>query len=154
MAGKSESALSKLPGTPRFMGRIRRVHFVGVGGAGMCGIAEVLTSEGYRVSGSDLTESKVTRHLERMGVEVRIGHDATYVRDADVLVVSAAVPPTNVEILEARAQGIAVIPRAEMLGELMRYRVGIAVAGTHGKTTTTSMIAAIFEQPARIRPTS
>ena len=111
----------------------------------MCGIAEVLASEGYSVSGSDLLASSVTRHLERTGVCVHLGHDASHVRDADVLVVSAAVPPTNVEVLAAREQGIAVIPRAEMLGELMRYRIGIAVAGTHGKTTTTSMIAAIFE---------
>lgn len=146
MTGKPQSSLIKLPGTPRFMGRIRCVHFVGVGGAGMCGIAEVLASEGYRVSGSDLHETKVTRHLERVGVQVHIGHDAARVKDADVLVFSAAVPPTNVEILEARQRGIAVIPRAEMLGELMRYRVGIAVAGTHGKTTATSMIAAIFEK--------
>lgn len=145
MSSKQHLSLMKAPGSPRFMGRIRRVHFVGVGGAGMCGIAEVLASEGYSVSGSDLQASSVTRHLERMGVRVYIGHDAAQVRDADVLVVSAAVPPTNVEILEARRKSIAVIPRAEMLGELMRYRVGIAIAGTHGKTTTTSMIAAIFE---------
>lgn len=131
--------------SPRFMGRVGRVHFVGVGGAGMCGIAEVLVSEGFKVSGSDLEASMTTRHLERVGVQVHIGHSAAHVRDADVIVVSAAVPPTNVEILEARSLGIAVIPRAEMLGELMRYRIGIAVAGSHGKTTTTSMIAAIFE---------
>lgn len=111
----------------------------------MCGIAEVLASEGYTVSGSDLAVSAITRHLEDAGVRVHIGHDASNVRDADVLVVSAAVPPTNEEILAARKQGIAVIPRAEMLGELMRFSIGIAVAGTHGKTTTTSMIAAIFE---------
>ncbi len=129
----------------RPMGRVRHVHFVGVGGAGMCGIAEVLVSEGYSVSGSDVQDSTTLRHLERAGVRVFVGHDAAQIADADVLVVSAAVPPTNVEILAARAQGVAVIPRAEMLGELMRYRVGIAVAGTHGKTTTTSMIAAIFE---------
>ena len=129
----------------RFMGRVRRVHFVGVGGAGMCGIAEVLASQGYSVSGSDLHASSVTRHLERTGVCVHIGHKASQVCDADVLVVSSAVPVTNVEVVAAREQGIAVIPRAEMLGELMRFSIGIAVAGTHGKTTTTSMIAAIFE---------
>ena len=142
---KDRPSLVEAPSNARFMGRVKRVHFVGVGGAGMCGIAEVLASEGYSVSGSDLLASSVTRHLERTGVCVHLGHDASHVRDADVLVVSAAVPPTNVEVLAAREQGIAVIPRAEMLGELMRYRIGIAVAGTHGKTTTTSMIAAIFE---------
>lgn len=152
MAGSHHLSLMKTRGGARFLGRIRRVHFVGIGGAGMCGIAEVLASEGFRVSGSDLQATSVTRHLERMGVRVHIGHDAAHAREADVLVVSAAVPPTNVEIIEARSQGIAVIPRAEMLGELMRYRVGIAVAGTHGKTTTTSMIAAIFES-AGVDPT-
>ena len=129
----------------RFMGRVKRVHFVGVGGAGMCGIAEVLASEGFAVSGSDMEASATTRHLQRVGVEVQIGHKREHVRAADVVVVSAAVPPTNVEIVHARALGIAVIPRAEMLGELMRYRIGVAVAGSHGKTTTTSMIAAMFE---------
>ena len=138
-------APATLPTSLRFMGRIKRVHFVGVGGAGMCGIAEVLASEGFEVSGSDLEASMTTRHLQRMGVEVHIGHERAHVRASDVVVVSAAVPPTNVEIVEARALGIAVIPRAEMLGELMRYRIGVAVAGSHGKTTTTSMIAAMFE---------
>ncbi len=136
---------SRLPTNLRFMGRVKRVHFVGVGGAGMCGIAEVLANEGFAVSGSDLEASATTRHLQRVGVEVHVGHKREHVRNADVVVVSAAVPPTNEEIAEARALGIAVIPRAEMLGELMRYRIGVAVAGSHGKTTTTSMIAAMFE---------
>jgi len=133
------------PTSLRFMGRVKRVHFVGIGGAGMCGIAEVLASEGFEVSGSDNEASAATRHLQRVGVKVHISHKRSQVRDADVVVASAAVPPTNVEIAEARVLGIAVIPRAEMLGELMRYRIGVAVAGSHGKTTTTSMIAAMFE---------
>ena len=145
MMAENLPLLQFAPASSRFMGRVKRVHFVGVGGAGMCGIAEVLASEGFAVSGSDIVSSMTTRHLQRVGVQVHIGHAAAQVRDADVLVVSAAVPPTNVEIVEARALGIAVIPRAEMLGELMRYRIGIAVAGSHGKTTTTSMIAAMFE---------
>lgn len=142
---KEGPSVVNVPMKARFMGRVRRVHFVGVGGAGMCGIAEVLASEGYSVSGSDLEATPVTRHLERSGVRVHIGHDASNIGDADVLVASTAIPPTNEEILAARKQGIAVIPRAEMLGELMRFSIGIAVAGSHGKTTTTSMIAAIFE---------
>ncbi|WP_237066184.1 UDP-N-acetylmuramate--L-alanine ligase [Microbulbifer guangxiensis] len=126
------------------MRRIRRIHFIGVGGAGMSGIAEVLQNQGYEVSGSDLKESSVTRRLRDLGVQVQIGHSADNVSDADVVVNSSAVHEDNPELVAARENRIPVVRRAEMLGELMRYRYGIAVAGTHGKTTTTSLIASIF----------
>ncbi len=126
------------------MHKIKRIHFVGIGGAGMCGIAEVLCNEGYSVSGSDLNESKVTEHLKSLGVTVYLGHDGAQVHGAGVVVVSSAIKPDNPEILEAKSQHIPVVRRAEMLGELMRYRYGIAICGTHGKTTTTSLIASIY----------
>lgn len=126
------------------MRRIRRVHFVGIGGAGMCGIAEVLKNQGYQVSGSDIVNSPVLDRLRQHGVSVTVGHLAESVQDADVVVSSSAIKDQNPEIIEARARRIPVVPRAEMLAELMRYRHGIAVAGTHGKTTTTSLIASIF----------
>jgi len=128
----------------RGMGATRHIFMVGIGGAGMSGIAEVLIGLGYIVSGSDESESKTLDRLRALGVQVHLGHKSEYVSDVDVLVVSAAVPPTNPECLAARAQRVPVVPRAEMLAELMRYRFGIAVAGTHGKTTTTSLIAAIL----------
>jgi UDP-N-acetylmuramate--alanine ligase len=128
------------------MRRIRRVHLVGIGGAGMGGIAEVLLNLGYRVSGSDLTENVMTRRLAELGAEVRRGHSAACVQDADVVVVSSAVRADNPEVLAAREQRIPIVQRAEMLGELMRFRYGIAVAGTHGKTTTTSLIAALLAE--------
>ena len=128
------------------MRRIRRVHFVGVGGAGMNGIAEVLVNQGFDVSGSDLRESRVTRHLGKLGVKVFIGHDAAQVDGVDVLVVSTAVSENNVEVLAAREARIPVVPRAEMLAELMRFKRGIAVAGTHGKTTTTSLAASLLAE--------
>ncbi len=130
----------------RPMRRIRRVHFVGVGGAGMCGIAEVLANQGFEVSGSDQQESRSTQHLEKLGVKVFIGHAAAQVEDVDVLVVSTAVPADNPEVLAARAARIPVVPRAEMLAELMRFKRGIAVAGTHGKTTTTSLTASLLAE--------
>ncbi|MCQ3828017.1 UDP-N-acetylmuramate--L-alanine ligase [Microbulbifer elongatus] len=126
------------------MRRIRRIHFIGIGGAGMSGIAEVLQNQGYEVSGSDLRESKVTDRLRSLGVTVQIGHTAENVRDVDVVVNSSAIYGDNPELTAARENRIPVVRRAEMLGELMRYRYGIAVAGTHGKTTTTSLIASIF----------
>ena len=122
------------------MHKVRRIHFVGIGGAGMCGIAEVLRNEGYVVSGSDIAESKVVQRLRSLGIEVFIGHKAENVAGASVVVVSSAIHKGNPEVDAALAQRIPVVRRAEMLGELMRYRHGIAVAGTHGKTTTTSLI--------------
>jgi len=136
----------------RPMRRIQRVHFVGIGGTGMNGIAEVLVNQGFDVSGSDLQESRETRHLRKLGVKVFIGHDATQVDGVDVLVVSAAVPENNPEITAARAARIPVVPRAEMLAELMRFKRGIAVAGTHGKTTTTSLAASLLAE-AGLDPT-
>ncbi len=126
------------------MRRIRRIHFVGIGGAGMCGIAEVLMNLGYQVSGSDLKRSAVTDRLEDFGARVDIGHRAENVQEADVLVVSSAINTANPEVSAALDRRIPVVPRAEMLAELMRYRHGIAVAGTHGKTTTTSLIASVL----------
>jgi len=126
------------------MRRVRRIHMIGVGGTGMSGIAEVLVNLGYQVSGSDLSEGSVTRRLAALGVNVHIGHAAGHIGGADVVVSSTAVPANNPELLAAREARIPVVPRAEMLAELMRYRYGIAVAGTHGKTTTTSLIAAVF----------
>ena len=128
------------------MGRIRRIHFVGIGGAGMSGIAEVLHNLGYEVSGSDLKENAVTRRLSGLGLKVFIGHAAANVVACDVVVISTAVPSDNPEVLAARESRIPVVPRAEMLAELMRFRHGIAVAGTHGKTTTTSLIASLLAE--------
>jgi len=124
--------------------RVRGVHFVGIGGIGMSGIAEVLLNLGYRVSGSDLAESDTTHRLEELGAEVSIGHRAENLREADVVVTSSAVRKDNPEVKAAQERLIPVIPRAEMLAELMRMKYGIAVAGTHGKTTNTSMIATVL----------
>jgi len=120
------------------------IHFVGIGGIGMSGIAEVLLNLGYQVSGSDQRESDVTRRLQALGGRIAIGHRAAQVRSADVVVVSSAVKPDNPEVVAARRRGIPVIPRAEMLGELMRLKDGVAVAGSHGKTSTTTMVASIL----------
>jgi UDP-N-acetylmuramate--alanine ligase len=129
------------------LGKTRRIHFVGIGGIGMSGIAELLANLGYEVSGSDLRRSDVTARLEAScGVAVHEGHAAAHVGRADVVVVSSAVRPGNPEIVEAERRGIPVIPRAEMLAELMRMRFSVAVAGAHGKTTTTSMIAFVLER--------
>jgi UDP-N-acetylmuramate--alanine ligase len=135
------------------LGNTRRVHFVGVGGVGMSGIAELLANLGYAVSGSDEKRSGVTDRLESLGIRIWIGHDAAHVGDADVVVVSSAVRGTNPEVREAARRHIPVIPRAEMLAELMRLRFAIAVAGAHGKTTTTSMIALVLER-AGLDPTA
>lgn len=132
--------------------RTRLIHFVGIGGIGMSGIAEVLLNLGYQVRGSDLKASDTTRRLEGLGGEVRLGHDAGHVGGADVVVVSSAVQADNPEVVAARRANIPVIRRAEMLAELMRLKFGIAIAGSHGKTTTTSMVAAILSH-ARLDPT-
>ena len=137
--------MSELARRALAMDGIHRIHFVGIGGAGMCGIAEVLLAEGYSVSGSDLVRSAVTERLAGLGAAVRIGHDAEAVAGAHAVVVSSAVAADNVEVARARTRGIPVLARAVMLGELMRYRRGIAIAGSHGKTTTAAMLASIFD---------
>ena len=132
----------------------RRVHFVGIGGIGMSGIAELLANLGYPVSGSDERTTDITRRLETLGVRVHQGHDAAHVGDADVVVVTAAARPDNPEIVEARRRSVPVIARADMLAELMRLRrTGIAIGGAHGKTTTTSMVALMLER-AGLDPTA
>ena len=135
------------------LGRTRRVHFVGIGGIGMSGIAEVLVNLGYEVSGSDQAASPALERLASLGVATTMGHAAANVGPADVVVFSSAIKVDNPEILEARSRGIPVVPRAEMLAELMRLRIGIAVAGAHGKTSTTSMIALVLER-AGLDPTA
>ena len=123
-----------------------RVHFIGIGGAGMSGIAEVLVTLGYKVSGSDQNESAVTHRLAQMGATVFRGHAAQNISNADVVVVSSAIKPENPELVAAHAEHIPVVPRAEMLNELMRFKRGIAIAGTHGKTTTTSLAASVLSE--------
>ena len=149
MSNKSPSNLvSMIPE----MRRVRVIHFVGIGGAGMCGIAEVLMNQGYQITGSDLKASNVTERLVQLGAKVMIGHDADNVKNADVLVVSTAIDASNPEINAALEARIPVVRRAEMLAELMRFRHGIAVAGTHGKTTTTSLVTSILAE-ADLDPT-
>jgi UDP-N-acetylmuramate--alanine ligase len=126
--------------------KVRRVHFVGIGGAGMSGIAEVLHNLGYEVSGSDLADSATTRRLAELGARIARGHDPGNVESADVVVVSTAVAPDNAEVMRARELQIPVVPRALMLAELLRFKQGIAVAGTHGKTTTTSLVACVLAE--------
>jgi len=125
-------------------GKIEKIHFVGIGGIGMSGIAEVLLNLGYKVSGSDLRPSETTERLASLGGEIHIGHARENLVDVDVVVTSTAVRDDNPEVVEAQALMIPVIPRAEMLAELMRMKYGIAIAGTHGKTTTTSMVATVL----------
>jgi len=126
--------------------KVKRVHFVGIGGAGMSGIAEVLMTQGYQVSGSDVAATTVTRRLTALGARIAMGHAADNIVGADVVVVSTAVAHDNPEIAAAREKGVPVVPRALMLAELMRLKQGIAVAGTHGKTTTTSLIASVLAE--------
>ncbi|MCG2658526.1 MAG: UDP-N-acetylmuramate--L-alanine ligase [Hydrogenophaga sp.] len=131
---------------------IRHIHFVGIGGSGMSGIAEVLLNQGYRISGSDLGESTVTRRLVALGAEVFIGHDAAHIGGADAIVTSTAVKDDNPEVIAAHAKLVPVVPRAVMLAELMRMKKGVAIAGTHGKTTTTSLVASVLAA-ANLDPT-
>lgn len=137
---------------PAMRARVSNIHMVGIGGSGMNGIAEVLINMGFTVTGSDLAASGAVRRLQQLGAQVYIGHGEDNVRDVDVLVKSTAIGDDNPEVLKAREMGIPIIPRAEMLAELMRLRTGIAVAGTHGKTTTTSLLATIFTE-AGLDPT-
>lgn len=138
--------LAKLRSIVPEMRRVRHIHFVGIGGAGMGGIAEVLANEGYEISGSDLAPNAVTQHLSNLGATIYFNHRPENVSDASVVVVSTAVSQDNPEVVAAREARIPVIRRAEMLAELMRYRHGIAVAGTHGKTTTTAMVSSIYAE--------
>ncbi|HWM27232.1 MAG TPA: Mur ligase domain-containing protein, partial [Woeseiaceae bacterium] len=128
------------------MRRINCVHFVGIGGSGMSGIAEVMLSLGYQVQGSDLKPSAVVERLKNLGATVYIGHDSNNIRNADAVVVSSAVDDRNAEVAAARKLLMPVVRRAEMLAELMRFRYSIAVAGTHGKTTTTSLVASVLAE--------
>jgi UDP-N-acetylmuramate--alanine ligase len=132
--------------------RVKRLHFVGIGGAGMSGLAEILQAMGFAITGSDLAESETIDHLRALGINVQIGHDPSHIADADVVVISSAVIGNNPEVVAAHAAAIPVIRRAEMLGELMRLKFSIGIAGTHGKTTTTSMVGHILMQ-AGLDPT-
>ncbi|MEK9719714.1 MAG: UDP-N-acetylmuramate--L-alanine ligase [Quisquiliibacterium sp.] len=124
--------------------KVRKIHFIGVGGAGMSGIAEVLINLGYQVSGSDIASSAVTRRLASLGVQISLGHDATHINGADCVVTSTAVQSNNPEVIAARSARVPVVPRALMLAELMKIKQGIAIAGTHGKTTTTSLVSSVL----------
>ncbi|KTD37536.1 UDP-N-acetylmuramate--L-alanine ligase [Legionella moravica] len=128
------------------MGHVEQIHFVGIGGVGMCGIAEVLHNQGYRITGSDIGESSTVQRLKSLGIQVHIGHRVENIQGADVVVRSSAVDMNNPEIIAARELMIPVIPRAAMLAELMRFRHGIAIAGTHGKTTTTSLVSSLLAE--------
>ena len=138
--------MTKLPFRVPTMRRIRQLHFVGIGGAGMCGIAEVLLTQGYQISGSDVKRSPAVERLIRLGAQIHLGHHQDNIQGADVIVVSTAINEANPEVAAALEARLPVVRRAEMLAELMRFRHGIAVAGTHGKTTTTSLIASILAQ--------
>ncbi|MGR8971585.1 UDP-N-acetylmuramate--L-alanine ligase, partial [Klebsiella pneumoniae] len=144
--------LAKLRSIVPEMRRVRHIHFVGIGGAGMGGIAEVLANEGYQISGSDLAPNPVTQQLSQLGATIYFNHRPENVRDASVVVVSSAISADNPEIVAAHEARIPVIRRAEMLAELMRFRHGIAIAGTHGKTTTTAMVSSIYAE-AGLDPT-
>ncbi|HYP30965.1 MAG TPA: UDP-N-acetylmuramate--L-alanine ligase, partial [Burkholderiaceae bacterium] len=132
--------------------KIKRIHFVGIGGAGMSAIAEVLAGQGYTVSGSDLADTATTRRLASLGIRVFVGHDAAHIEGAQAVVTSTAVKGDNPEVVAARAHRVPVVPRAVMLAELMRLKKGIAIAGTHGKTTTTSLVTSVLAE-AGVDPT-
>jgi UDP-N-acetylmuramate--alanine ligase len=134
------------------MRNIKHIHFIGIGGAGMGGIAEVLFNKGYKITGSDLSSSIMTAHLNKLGINIFFDHNETNIHDADVVVITSALSNDNVELVAAKAKGIPVVRRAEMLAELMRFGQGIAIAGTHGKTTTTSILASIIAT-AKLDPT-
>ena len=148
----AELKIKKLINSVPEMRRIHKIHFIGIGGAGMSGIAEVLLNQGYQISGSDIAQSKTTVRLEKLGAKIFIGHKAGNVESTDVVVISSAVSETNNEVKAAKKRRIPIIRRAEMLAELMRYRHAVVIAGTHGKTTTTSMIASVFAQ-GKLDPT-
>ncbi len=148
----SKHAHSKSNSLKEFMRRIRKVHFVGIGGAGMSGIADVMNTLGYQVSGSDVASNAVTEQLKSSGVKIYHSHSVDNVSDVDVVVTSTAISADNIEVEAAKANRIPVVPRAEMLAELMRFSHGIAVAGTHGKTTTTSLVTCVLEE-AGLDPT-
>ena len=131
---------------------VKRIHFVGVGGAGMSGIAEILHNLGYVVSGSDSSDSATSRRLASLGIRVSVGHDASHIEGAEAVVTSTAVKADNPEVIAARAKRVPVVPRAVMLAELMRLKKGIAIAGTHGKTTTTSLVTSVLAE-AGLDPT-
>ena len=132
--------------------KIKKIHFIGIGGSGMSGIAEVMHNLGFNISGSDSVSSKVTRELKQMGIKISFKHDASNVNNADVIVVSSAISKKNIELKAGQKKNIPIIPRAEMLSELMRFKKGIAVAGTHGKTSTTSILASILSE-GKLDPT-
>ena len=138
--------------SPPVMGRIRHMHFVGIGGAGMGGIAELVHNLGYQVTGSDVSVNSMVQRLSGLGIQIQQGHDTSYAKGCDVLVVSTAVDANNPELIYAHEQHIPVVPRAEMLAELMRFRYGIAIAGTHGKTSTTSLVVSVLAK-AGLDPT-
>ena len=148
----SHSSNDKTSSYENFMRRIRKVHFVGIGGAGMSGIADVMNTLGYQVSGSDIASNAVTERLQSLGVEVYHTHTAENINDVDVVVTSTAIDKDNLEVAAAKALRIPIVPRAEMLAELMRFSHGIAVAGTHGKTTTTSLVTSVLAE-AGLDPT-
>ncbi len=145
-------ALPKFEGKRMIFGKFKELHFVGIGGTGMSGIAEILHNLGYKVTGSDNSASEVTEHLESLGVTVHEGHNADHIGTANVVVISSAVGFDNPEVVEAQSRGIPVIKRSEMLGELMRLKYSVGIAGTHGKTSTTSMIGRIMSD-AGVDPT-
>lgn len=151
-AVNDKAVIDKAIGHENFMRRIRKVHFVGIGGAGMSGIADVMHTLGYQVSGSDIARNAVTERLQSMGVKVYSSHDAENVSGVDVVVTSTAINKDNAEVEAAKERRIPVVPRAEMLAELMRFSHGIAVAGTHGKTTTTSLVTSVLAE-AGLDPT-